>query len=286
MKPDRRHIHTALSALILALCAFALAGCGMHQHPDRNLDLASAADASEKQLAECSSSSLLAAADSLYRIPESKDRACLIYKIIASRYKENPDDAEASMRANLKLWDRYTFDFHDVSVAIEYLNAAADICETYGLRTAEVDYGYAISYQSMGNHTKEPELYHKSLDFYEEAFAKITQTGETGLYDRMIPNYLTLLYSINEPMQRGDTHLEAYVNAPLVKSSEKVRYYNLELHKGFSDLQARRFTNAAAHFRNMRSHIPPDERKQMYMSLLNEATALQQAGMVREALSH
>lgn len=268
--------------MLLIVFATAIAGCGTRKRPD--IDADSAVNATEQQLSGFSSGSLLAAADSLYDNTEAKDQACIIYKILASRYKENNDDARISMEANLKLWDRYTFDFHDVSVAMEYLNAAADICETQELNTAEVDYGYAISYQSMGNHTREPELYRRALDYYEAAFAKITQTGETELYQRLIPNYVTLLYSMNEPMRRGDSHLRAYVKTPDNKSSEMSRNFVLELHDGLTALQKQQFTEAALHFRKMRNGLKPEQHKQIYMALLNEATAMQQAGKIREAL--
>ena len=276
--------HIGRVAMLFFVAIIALAGCDMHNSHGKELDYSTAVNVPEKQLAAYSSESLLAAADSLYQDIKGKDRACLIYKILATRYKDNPEDAQTSIRANIRLWDRYMFDFRDVSQAMDYLNVAADICETNEINTAEVDYGYAISYQDMGNHTREPELYRKALEFYESAFPKIEQTGETELYDRLIPNYLTLLYSMNEPMERGGKYLESYARATSGNSLDSARNYNLELNNGLTDLQERRFMQAADHFRLMRSHIGTGQRKQLYMSILNEATTLQQAGMIRDAI--
>lgn len=284
MNRKHRHTHQVIVTLLILIYALAMSGCGMHNRLEKELDPATAQSVSEKQLSLYSTSSLLSAADSLYESPSGKDRACLIYRILAIRYKDVPDDAMTSVHANMKLWNRYLFDFQDISQAMEYLNAAADICETKNINTAEVDYGYAISYQCMGNHTREPELYRKALEFYENAFSKIKDTGETELYDRLIPNYLTLLYSFNEPMKRGAPYLDMYARLSSGKSSDSERSYNMELNKGLTDLQNRQFTQAASHFRMMRNHVKPEQRKQLYMSILNEATALQQAGLVRDAI--
>lgn len=167
---------------------------------------------------------------------------------------------------------------------MEYLNAAADIAETRGVKTAEVDYGYAISYQSMGNHTREADLYRKALGYYEKAFATITATGETELYDRIISNYLVLLYSMGEPMQNSAPHLEVYMKVPLEGNLDISRKYNLELCRGLTELQAGRHIEAVRHFREMRKSILPDQHKQLYMAILNESTAYQQAGMTTKAL--
>lgn len=278
--------HTRLAIIsVLAMIALSLVGCDIHEKPKPDLNTRSAAIIPEKDLSIYSTSSLRTAADTLYMNPASRDKACLIYKIIAVRYKDNSEDAEAAAHANLKLWERYATDFRDVATAMDFLNTAADICETNGLQTAEVDYAYAISYQGMGNHTREQELYRHALGFYDDAFKKIKQTGETQLYDRMIPNYLTLLYSVNEPMTLSKPYLESYICVPLEKTSAERRQYNIELYRGMADLQSGRYSSAAGHFRQMRCFIRPDERKQFYLSYLNEATALQQAGRVREALA-
>lgn len=256
----------------------------MHERHETSLDSKAAAKATEKQLTRYSSQALRTAADSLYENAAMKDKACAIYKMIAVRYKDVPEDAESAAHANLKLWNRYMFDFHDVSSAMEYLNAAADICQTEGLTTAESDYAYAVSYQNMGNHTREPELYRKSLDYYEGALDKISKTGETEIYDRLIPNYLTLLYSMNEPMSRGSHHMEAYERTARKKTSLRQHDYSVDLYNGLTALQSRRFPEAAAYFSDMRQNLDTTARKQIYMSLLNEATALQQSGRVRDAL--
>lgn len=284
MKRKHLHISSIAISMLVVIYALALSGCGMQNRHEKNLDQATAQSISEKQLSMYSSASLSSVADSLSETPSGKDRACLIYKLLAIRHKEFPADATISVHANMKLWNRYIFDFHDVSQAMEYLNAAADICETKKINTAEVDYGYAVSYQSMGNHTRERELYRKALEFYENALSKIPETGETELYDRLIPNYLTLLYSFNEPMKRGKPYLDMYARSSSGKWSDSERKYNMELNKGLTDLQNRRFTHAASHFRLMRDYIKPEQRKQLYMSILNEATALQQAGLIGDAI--
>lgn len=95
---------------------------------------------------------------------------------------------------------------------------------------------------------------------------------------------LTLLYSFNETMKIGKPYLDLYARSSSGKWSDSERKYNMELGKGLTDLQDRRFTQAASHFRLMRDYIKPEKRKQLYMSMLNEATALQQAGLVRDAI--
>lgn len=281
----RTHTHFIIVFSAITVVALALAGCGMREKPKPDICFSSAATISEKELPGYSTKSLQTAADSLYLNPSTRDRACLIYRIIALRYKEDSGIAGEAAHANLRLWKRYATDFRDIATAMDFLNTAADICETNGLQTAEVDYAYAISYQGMGNHTREAQLYRKALDFYEEAFKKIQTTGETGLYGRMVSNYLTLLYSANEPLSRSKPHLDAYINTFAGKPQEAADCYNLELLDGLTNLQQRRYGEAAAHFRHMRRYTKPEERKQSYMSFLNEATALQQAGRVRDALT-
>lgn len=281
----RTFTHFIIIFSALTVVALAIVGCGVREKPKPDISFSSAVAMSEKELPGYSTKSLQAAADSLYSDLSTRDRACLIYRIIALRYKEDSGIAGEAAHANLRLWERYATDFRDIATAMDFLNNAADICETNGLQTAEVDYAYAISYQGMGNHTREAQLYRKALDFYEEAFKKIEATGETDLYGRMVSNYLTLLYSANEPLSRGKPHLDAYINTFAGKPQEAADCYNLELLDGLTALQQERYGEAAAHFRQMRLYIQPEESKRFYMSFLNEATALQQAGRVREALT-
>jgi YesN/AraC family two-component response regulator len=261
-----------------------VAGCEMNDRHDMTLDPVQMDTVSEKQLTSYSTASLRAAADSLYEFQNGKDRACIIYKILTTRYLKAPEDAETGVHANMKLWNRHTFDFKDVSGAMEYLNAAADICETHNIVTAEVPYGYATSYQIMGNHTREQELNQKALKYYEEAFPKIRETGEAELYDRMVTNYLTLLYSSNEPMRRGDAFMDQYAASLNTKKSDSMFNFNQEFYKGLIALQERRLRQSVAHFRHMRDFINGQQSKQLYLAILNEATAFQESGMVAEAL--
>lgn len=266
----------------LALFVLIIAGCTDRNRPSASIDPKAAAIATEQQLAACPSSALQVAADTLYQEPSYKDKACAIYNMIAMRYKTDREDAKSGIHANLKLWERYMFDFHDLSTAMEYLNLAADISESEHIPTAEVDYAYAICYQNMGNHTREQELYRKSLDFYEAALNKIPDTGEYSLYDRLIPNYLTLLYSMNEPMGRSSRHIDLYIGMYSDSVSANRRHYIKTLYRGLDALQSQRFDEAASHFSNMRRYIDSSSGK--YMSILNEATALQRSGRVKEAL--
>ena len=184
MNRKHRHTHQVIVTLLILIYALAMSGCGMHNRLEKELDPATAQSVSEKQLSLYSTSSLLSAADSLYESPSGKDRACLIYRILAIRYKDVPDDAMTSVHANMKLWNRYLFDFQDISQAMEYLNSAADICETKKINTAEVDYGYAIS--AWETIPASRSFTEKRLNFTKTPFRK----SKT----QVKPNFTTVLF--------------------------------------------------------------------------------------------
>lgn len=271
-------------SLVVTVCALAIASCGMQTMHDKVLPILQANKVSEKQLVTYSSASLQAAADSLYETHSGKHRACLIYKILTTRYLKNPNDAATSIHANMKLWERYLFDYHDVNEAMEYLNDAADISETQGIETSDIPYAYATSYQTMGNHTREAELFKKALDYYDDAVSKMTKETDIKIYDRLVSNYLTLLYSLGRPMKRAQPLLDKYSGIACDASSDSLRLFNIELSKGLTDLQGKRYTQAAYHFRQMRTHVGPKQRKQVALSILNEATALRHAGQILDAI--
>lgn len=260
-------------------------GCAKQERTSASLDARVAVSATETQLAAYTSQALVLAADSLFRNTGTKDRACVIYYIVAMRYKYDGEDAKSGIHANLKLWERYMFDFNNLSSAIEYLNDAAEISAREGLSSAEIDYAYAICYQSMGNHIKERELFKKALGYYESALVKIQKTGESSLYDQLIPNYLTLLYSMQEPMERARCHMDGYERSSSGNNSVSQYAFCLALYDGLGALQSGRFSEAATRFGDMRRHIGFSDSKKVYMLLLNEATALQRGGRTEEGLA-
>lgn len=103
MKRKHQHIFNIFTGLFVAVFSMAMSGCGTQHRHEKNLDQTTAQSISEKQLSMYSSASLPSVTDSLYETPSGKDRACLIYKLLAIRHKEFPADATISVHANMKL---------------------------------------------------------------------------------------------------------------------------------------------------------------------------------------
>lgn len=274
-----------LIAAMAVLLAAVPAGCRPRHddHLSSSLDCKTALKSREDDLSRYTSTSLVKVADSLYEDDSHRDKASMLYKVVTSRKGGDADEVRSRIKANLKLWERYTFDFHDVSKAMEYLNSASDLASADDECKAQIDYAYAVSYQNMGNHTRDKELYDKALRFYERAFAGLGESQEEkpDYYDRMTTNYLTLLFSMQRPIDR-----RSFNTIRTVKNGgkENVSPYNINLYEGFTALQSGDHRKAASRFRAMRNGLKSGEDKELYLSLLNEATALQQGGRISDAL--
>ncbi len=208
----------------------------------------------------------------------------MLYKAVAARSVGRGEDTDSPIKANLRLWERYTFDFHDVSKAMGYLNSAYDLGSSNDKFKGEIDYAYAVSYQNMGNHTRDKDLYDKALEYYEQAFKEIKDSGsdKPEYFDRMTTNYLTLLFSMQH--QIDNKVIEDIHTLAVSDKSHDVSDYNRNLYEGFKAIQKGDYMEASERFKEMRKGLRPEEHKEAYLSILNEATALQQGGRITDAL--
>lgn len=229
--------------------------------------------------------SQVAEADSLWKAGE-RPQAAKIYALMAEEFDPgmSEEQASASMHACLRMWSFYIEDYSNVRRAMDYLGIAHEIAGQWGWTVPELTIDYALSYQNMANHTREPELYSKAGNYLEAAVKQASAQEDFAIMDRAVMNLITLKRSTGSSIAELDSLWMLYQAFPASKRDE-VRYrYTTLLYEATRKGEAGDWAGAAADYASQLSTLPEHGERYAYMAWLNVSAAHAMAGDIPGAI--